>query len=367
MKAPAIAFAAWSLACGTTAEPARPAAQAGQPASAGGAESSSGSGGVAGGSVAGSVTGGVSGAGAASSASGAAGATAVAGASGGGGSGPAPQSFQCPDEEFEVPAPGEPRPICEGFQFGRDFNEGPTWIDGSFYFSNFALRARGGDVSGDLIKYTPGGDCEIFIPDVGTNGLAPSLDGNLLAVSHKSRALIEFDLATKAPTILSDAYMGQLFDSPNDLVQHSTGTIYFTNATHELGEREPGIGPALFMRDPGGVLTLLHQGSPQPNGIAMSPQQDRLYVVNGGLWDLDESGLPSNQRDFPLQADGIGTDCAGNVYLSGGAILDPDGEQIAEYAGGTNLAFGGIDGKTMLVVGWGQEVNIIETNVPGFP
>ena len=105
----------------------------------------------------------------------------------------------------------------------------------------------------------------------------------------------------------------------------------------------------------------------QPNGIALSPTADRLYVVNGGLWDLDDAGVPSNNRAFSLQADGLGMDCAGNVYLSGGTIRNPDGDQIGQFSGGTNLAFGGPDGKTIIVVGGGTNVKIMQTNVPGLP
>jgi len=41
-------------------------------------------------------------------------------------------------------------------------------------------------------------------------------------------------------------------------------------------------------------------------------------------------------------------DCAGNVYTSSGSIMSPAGTQVGTFAGGTNLAFGGVDGKTPL-------------------
>jgi gluconolactonase len=113
-------------------------------------------------------------------------------------------------------------------------------------------------------------------------------------------------------------------------------------------------------------LTLIKK-SGSPNGVAISPKEDRLYVVNGGLWDLDPQGVPSNNRDFPLNADGLSVDCAGNVYLSSGGIIDPDGQQIGTFPGGTNLAFGGADGKTLLVVGGGTSLKIVPMNVPGLP
>jgi len=60
-------------------------------------------------------------------------------------------------------------------------------------------------------------------------------------------------------------------------------------------------------------------------------------------------------------------DCAGNVYTSSGSIINPAGTQIGTFAGGTNLAFGGADGKTLYVVGPNTTVHSIQMNVPGLP
>lgn len=292
------------------------------------------------------------------------------GGAGNGGAGGAGNKPVCPAGPFEKPAAGNPMTVCQGFQYQHEYNEGPTWVasQNAFFFSNFVQGAANGVITGDIIKYTPGGSCEFFVKDVGTNGLAVSTDGNLLGATHKTRSISKFDIKTGAPTVLSDMYMGQMLDSPNDLYQTSSGNIYFSNPTYELGGRPVGVGGAIFRRDPQGMLTLIAK-SGAPNGVAVSPKEDRLYVVNGGLWDLDAAGVPSNKRDFPLDgADGLAIDCAGNVYRSGGSIRDPQsGDEIAKFSGGTNLAFGGADGKTLLVVGGGTNVKVIQMNVPGYP
>jgi gluconolactonase len=326
-----------------------------------GAANSAGAGGSAGGSA--GTSGGNTSGGAATGTGGASGGDGGSAGVGGGTSKPV-----CPEGPFPKPQAGNAITVCQGFQYAHEYNEGPTWVasQGAFFFSNFVQSAANGNVTGDIIKYTPGGACEVFIKDVGTNGLAVSTKGNLLGATHKTRSISEFDITSKQPTILSDMYMGKLLDSPNDLVQSSSGNIYFSNPTYELGGRPVGVGGAIFRRDPQGTLTLIKQ-SGAPNGVALSPKEDRLYVVNGGLWDLDASGVPSNNRDFPLTADGLAVDCAGNVYLSGGSVRDPSGQEIAKFAGGTNLAFGGADGKTLLIVGGGTNVKIIAMNVPGLP
>jgi gluconolactonase len=361
-------FAALGVACSST--PNTPTgARSGQAeqttADNGTGGGSSGAAGSTSAGAAGSATGG----GAAAGAAGMGGAGDMAGAAGSSGSGGAGGTrFKCPGgQQYPVPEVGDPQTVCQGFDYNYGFSEGPTWVNGAFYFSNFVEDAQNGDTSGDIIKYTPGGDCEIWLEGTGTNGLAASITGTLLGASHKSRAVIEWNVSTKMPTTLSDMYLNQMLDSPNDLVQSDSGNIYFTNPTFELGGRPQGVGPAIFRRDPAGALTAIKLGPPEPNGVTLSPAADRLYVVSGGLWDLDAAGVASNNRQFPLDADGLAMDCASNVYLSVGSIRNPDGQEIGTFSGGTNLAFGGSDGKTLLVVGGGTNVKVMQTNVPGLP
>lgn len=275
--------------------------------------------------------------------------------------------FACPPGPYPTPAAGASQPICGAFQFKYNWNEGPTWITSqqAFFFSNFAQSQAG---PGDIIKYTPGGQCETWLTNVGCNGLTAAYDGTLVGVCQTPRAVMAYDVVTKAPKTLASMYMGKMLDSPNDVVAHSNGSIYFTNPTYELGGRPVGVGPAIFWIDPTGTLNLISKPGGQPNGICLSPDEKRLYVVGGGVWDLDPKGVPSNQHGgFPLNADGISVDCAGNVYLSGGSIIDPTGKQIGTFPGGTMAAFGGADGKTLIVVGGGTAAHIVQMNIPGPP
>jgi gluconolactonase len=276
----------------------------------------------------------------------------------------APAGSRCSGGPFPAPMIESTQPVCENFNFNFVYNEGPTWVasQNAFFFTNFVARAPTG---GDIIKYTPGGACELFITGVGCNGLAGSNDGrSLFAACHQSRSVVRFDLATKQPTTLTESFMGRMLDTPNDLVVHSNGTIYFTNPDFELGNRPPGIGRAIFRIDPAGALSVIAMGS--ANGIALSPDERRLYVLQGGMWDLDAAGLPSNRRDLFVGGDGMAVDCAGNLYASGG-IFASTGQRIGSYGGGTNLAFGGADGRTLLVVGPGTTVRALRMNLPGLP
>jgi len=117
--------------------------------------------------------------------------------------------------------------------------------------------------------------------------------------------------------------------------------------------------------DPMGKLTKISDGN--FNGIALSPDERTLYIVRSEIWSLDAQGVPSTKRAmFSNNGDGMAVDCAGNVYVDG-KIFQPDGTQIGSWGAGTNLAFGGPDGKTVLVAGSGKTVRELKMNIPGLP
>jgi gluconolactonase len=272
---------------------------------------------------------------------------------------------RCPAGPFSAtPQLGPSQRVCDGFAFGGNHTEGSTWLasQGAFFFTNFRVGAPTG---GDIIKYTPGGGCTFFKRDVGCNGLAATPDGGLVAACQQSRSVVRIDPTTGEVRTLATEFEGQLLDTPNDLVVHTNGTIYFTNPPFELGNRPRGVGPGVFMIDPAGTLLRVYQGGP-PNGIALSPDQRLLYALGGGLWDLDPAGVPSNRRSLFTGGDGMAVDCAGNIYARG-MIFTPEGRMIGNYGGGTNLAFGGEDGRTLLIVGPGNSARVVQTNLPGLP
>jgi sugar lactone lactonase YvrE len=67
-----------------------------------------------------------------------------------------------------------------------------------------------------------------------------------------------------------------------------------------------------------------------------------------------------------LGGDGIGVDCAGNIYTAAGTIIDANGGRVGSFPGGTNMAFGGDDMKTLLVLR-GKGMQIVKMNLPGLP
>jgi gluconolactonase len=183
---------------------------------------------------------------------------------------------------------------------------------------------------------------------VGCNGLGVSPSGNLLGACQTPRAIMEYDVETKTGRKIATMADGKMFDSPNDLIARSDGNIYFSNRTAENGNRPVGLGEALVRIDPFGATTVIQKGG--LNGVALSPDETKLYVVGMGTWTLDAQGVPGQKGGPTPGGDGIAIDCAGSILVNG-----------------TNSAFGGTDGKTLLIVGGGARARIATMTVPGLP
>jgi gluconolactonase len=287
----------------------------------------------------------------------------------------------CPTGPFLAPVGTNRQNVCTGFKFNYGWNEGPVWVASlqAFLFSNFSLDATTNFI-GDIVKYTPStGQCEIWLAGAGTNGMGIAPDGNLLAAVNTTQSITEFDLGTKTPKILVDHYMGKTFNSPNDLIVHSNGTIYFTDPDYQRGNRPQQLPLSVYRIDPTGAISLIEVAK-EPNGITLSPDEKFLYVEqdNGGglgVFDLDANGVPVGaSRPFAGNTDGIAMDCAGDVYESaGGGIFSPAGMSLGMIpgSGGTHPTFGGSDWMTLIVVGdggntaLGTQVSTVQYNVPG--
>jgi gluconolactonase len=237
--------------------------------------------------------------------------------------------------------------VCTTFQLAYNWNEGPTWIasQGAFFFTNFQ---EGSATGGDIIKYTPGGDCEMWLQNVGCNGMTVSPSGNLLAACQGPRAIMEYDVTTKQGRMVATMVGDKQLDSPNDIIARSDGNVYFSNRTAELGNRPVGLGEGLVRIDPMGNTSVIKMGG--LNGVGLSPDETKLYVVSMGTWTLSADGTPG-QNGAPIPGgDGFAVDCADNILNNG-----------------TNSAFGGPDGKTLFIVGGGTAIKVATMAVPGLP
>jgi sugar lactone lactonase YvrE len=247
--------------------------------------------------------------------------------------------------------------IAGGFQF----TEGPVWVpDGYLLFS---------DIPADII-YKFQEESEVYLKPSGhSNGLTLDQRGRLLVCEHDRRlSRLEKD---GSKTTLAEFYDGKRLNSPNDLVVKSDGAIYFTDPPYGLPNRieEKELDfCGVYRLEPDGVLTLLDDGVPLPNGLAFSPDEQILYVADSSsalvyAYDVMGSGMLENKRVFAKlgavggtgAADGMKVDVDGNLFCtgpSGISVLDSDGVRygIIECPEiPANVAWGGDDYRTLYI------------------
>jgi gluconolactonase len=210
----------------------------------------------------------------------------------------------------------------------------------------------------------------------GSNGLLFDAQGRLTLCEHGDRQVsrIERD-GTK--TILANNYQGKKLNSPNDLVYHSNGDLYFTDPPYgrPKWEKDPSLELGFFgvyLRRRGGELVLLTKEMTRPNGIALSPDERTLYVANSDfdapVWKsfpVKDDGTIGEGKVFvdgmkwvkekrPGLPDGMKIDMYGNIWATGPGgvyVFSPKGEVLGNIDTGTNTAnvcFGD-DGSTLYI------------------
>jgi gluconolactonase len=262
--------------------------------------------------------------------------------------------------------------LAEGFTF----TEGPVWDAARqrLLFSDpnentiydyskdgrlSVFRTNSGYSGADIAEYK----------QPGSNGLAIDARGRVTINEHGNRRVSRLDGDTV--TILADRYHGKRLNSPNDLVYRSDGALIFTDPPFGLPKvyddpRKELTGNGVYMlRD--GALTLITDELRGPNGIAFSPDERYLYVGN---WDesrkvvmryrveadgrVTESTVFFDMTSAPGEdaIDGVKTDAAGNVFVSGPGglwVLSPDGTHLGTIVTPRhvhNMAWGD-DGKSL--------------------
>ena len=243
--------------------------------------------------------------------------------------------------------------------------EGPVWIKDALYFSDFSFAAG---FPSRIRKLAADGSVSTVLDDSGSNGLAVDAKGVLVAASHKDKALMRYPLDGGARTPIAQRYSGQVFNSPNDIAIAADGTTYFTDPDYQKAAA-PGGQPltGVYRVATDGKVTLVDGSRRNPNGIALSPAGDVLYVTAlDGLLKAYPlvHGVPGQGRDLVKGLDGpdgMTVDCHGNLYATEHAakrvrVFSPQGRELATIrvdANVTNAAFGGADGKTLYITGAG--------------
>lgn len=273
---------------------------------------------------------------------------------------------------------------------GIQWAEGPVWVPegGYLLFSDPPANImrkwrRGVPVEIFLSPSGAGGTDPKLVREPGSNGLALDHAGHLLIANSGGRSIDRLDLASKRRTVLVGDYKGQRFNSPNDLHVARSGSIYFTDPPYGLADGDSSPLKELphngvYRWTPGGEAVLVDGGLTRPNGVALSPDERRLYVSVSDeqaprimAYDLDSRGMPTASRtwldarpmlakDAPGLPDGMKVGRDGTLFCSvpgGMMIMTPEAEPLGLIVSDgpiANCAFG--DGGRTLFMTSGHRV-----------
>ncbi len=276
---------------------------------------------------------------------------------------------------------------------GCRWSEGPVWFgDGRFVLWS--------DIPNDrILKWEEEtGAVSIFRkPSNFANGHTRDRQGRLIGCEHGGRRVVrtEYDGSI---TVLMDSFQGRRLNSPNDVVVKSDGSIWFTDpafgimGTYE-GHPAPAQLPLNVYRIDGatGEATAVAVDLRAPNGLAFSPDEKILYVVESRAtpnrvilaFDVVDAGRAlANKRVFidagPGTPDGFRVDVDGNLWcgwgmgsaeLDGVMVFSPAGKPIGRIAlpeRCANVCFGGRN-QDRLFMAASKSLYAIYVNTRGAP
>ena len=255
---------------------------------------------------------------------------------------------------------------------GCRWTEGPVWFDDlqCLLFSDIPNQrilcwaADAATVAGG------GGRVTTFRqPSQFANGQTRDRQGRRVICEHGTRRVIRTEVDGTA-TVLAESYQDKRLNSPNDVVVHSDGSIWFTDPSYGilsdyegyLATPEQPVCGVYRVDGATGTITLVADDFCQPNGLAFSPDERTLYIADSGA--SHDANQPRHIRAFDVQGgslsrdrafavidagvpDGIRTDLAGNLWSSaadGVHCFAPDGHRLGKILVPetvANLCFGG--------------------------
>jgi gluconolactonase len=276
----------------------------------------------------------------------------------------------------------------ERLAVGMRWSEGPAWFgDGRYLLWSDIPNNR-------IMKWEEEtGAVSVFRkPSNHANGNTRDRQGRLVTCEHLTRRITrtEYDGSIK---VLMDKFDGKPLNSPNDIVVKSDDSIWFTDPPFGiLGNYEgmvatPELPTNVYRFDPKtGQATVATGEVNRPNGLAFSPDEKKLYVVESSLprkiqvFDVVDNGTRlANKRLFidPGEGtpDGFRVDVDGNLWcgwgmgegMDGVMIFSPDGKPIGKITlpeRAANLCFGGLR-RNRLFMAASHSVYSLYVNVQG--
>ena len=187
--------------------------------------------------------------------------------------------------------------LAGGFGGEQGPAEGPVWWqEGDFLlFSDIHNNRR--------MKWAEGEGVSVFTePTNRANGLTRDPQGRLVACEHDGRRVSRVE-PDGSITVVANGFQGRPLNRPNDVVVKSDGAIYFTdpNAGMPVQTQSDLNFPGVYRVSPDlGTITLLVRDYIGPNGLAFSPDESVLYIIDSRV------GPPAGLRHATQWDPGLG-------------------------------------------------------------
>ena len=259
---------------------------------------------------------------------------------------------------------------------------GCRWAEGPAYFAAGRYLVWSDIPNDRLLRFD---ECDNSVsvfrqPAFNENGHTVDREGRLLSCEHRGRAVTRTE-HDGSRTVLVSSFQGKKLNSPNDVVVKSDGTIWFTDPTYGIDSEYEGdvavgeIGASYVYRfDPAsGQLDKVVDDLFKPNGLAFSPDESMLYVVDTGF--THDPSVTPKIKTYPVidgvrlgegtlfsecdagLYDGLRVDTKGHVWTSAGDgvhCLHPDGTLIGKVPVPeivANVCFGGPKRNRLYICG----------------
>ncbi|KAB1083727.1 SMP-30/gluconolactonase/LRE family protein [Neorhizobium galegae] len=217
---------------------------------------------------------------------------------------------------------------------------GARWLEGPVWFGDGRYLLVSDIPNNRVMRYDEANESwSVYNANANyANGHARDRQGRLLSCEHLTRRVTrtEYDGSI---TVLADNYNGKKLNSPNDIVCKSDGSIWFTDPPFGIageweGEKATAELPhSVYRISPDGKLGLVTDELKGPNGLAFSPDEKKLYIVEGRaspfriIWsyDVGADGVKLSNKTALVTADdnggldGFKIDVDGNLWCGWGS------------------------------------------------
>jgi gluconolactonase len=216
------------------------------------------------------------------------------------------------------------------------------------------------------------------------NGLTLDLEARLITCEHGNRRVTRTE-HDGTITVLAGEHEGRRFNSPNDVVVQSDGSVWFTDPAYGIDSDYEGYradseigGCHVFRIDPSGGCTIVADDFDRPNGLAFSLDESQLYIGDSRAkhirrFDVRGAGLAGGDVFATCSEgtfDGFRLDDRGRIWTSAGDgvhCLDPDGTVLGKLVlpeTASNLVFGGLRRNQLFVTATTSVYSVL-TSVTG--